>query len=254
MIPEKRKRIFLWQAGILILFLLLWEFSVRLGFVDRFFFSCPSDLLKLLLENISSTTYIHHILVTALETLVSFFLVSILSLSLAYFMWRSTFLAKVFEPYLIVLNSIPKSALTPLLIVWLGTGQKTIIVAGISVSLFGSILSFYNAYTSCEEEKQILIKTLGGTKTDCFRKAVFPSALPALITQSKVNIGLCLVGVIIGEFLAAREGLGYLIIYSSQIFVMKQVILSILILMLLAYILYKPLQILEKRKAGNPTG
>jgi len=245
-VQNKRKIQFL-QILIFISFLGIWEATSRLGWLDPFFFSSPSELIQLLVNNSSDITYLHHILATTYETLLSFLLVTALSFLIAYGMWWNRLCASIVEPYFIVLNSIPKSALTPLFIVWLGTGTKTIIVAGISVAIFGSVLSFYQAFQSCDLDKLLLIQTLGGSKRNCFYKAVLPSSFPTLITQSKVNIGLCLVGVIIGEFLAAREGLGYLILYSSQIFVLKQVILSILVLMALAYILYRPLQSLEKK-------
>ncbi len=117
-----------------------------------------------------------------------------------------------------VLNSLPKSALAPLFIVWLGTGINTIIVAGISVAVFGSVINLYTGFRQVDEEKIKLIYTLGGSKRDAFCKVVLPGSVPTLLSNMKVNIGLALVGVIIGEFLAARRGLGYLIIYGSQVF------------------------------------
>ena len=122
------------------------------------------------------------------------------------------------EPYLVVLNSLPKSALAPLLIVWMGANVKTIITAGISVAIFGSVISIYSSFQSVEPDMLRLIATLGGTKKDMLFRVVLPWSLPGLLAVWKVNIGLCLVGVVIGEFIGAREGLGYLIIYGSQVF------------------------------------
>lgn len=194
-----------------------------------------------------------HIGVTILETIVSFLFVFFISLILATLLWYSSSVAEVTEPYLVILNSLPKSALAPLFIVWLGTGMTTIIVAGISVAVFGSVISFYTAFMQADKDKIKLIRTLGGSRKDAFSKVILPGSVPILLSTTKVNIGLSLVGVIIGEFLAARQGLGYLIIYGSQVFQLDLVITSIILLCIIAMILYKSIQSLEhfiKKKAS----
>lgn len=228
-------------------FLLLWEYSSRTGIIDAFFFSSPSQLVLLFWKLCADGSLFCHAAITLLETLISFSLVFLISLICATVLWYFPKVSEILEPYLVVLNSLPKSALAPLFIVWLGTGMTTIIVAGISVAVFGSIISFYTAFRRCDPEKINLIYTLGGTKRDCYRKIVLPSSVPLLLSTTKVNIGLALVGVIIGEFLAARKGLGYLIIYGSQVFQLNLVILNILLLCLIAMGLYKVIQILEHR-------
>ena len=152
------------------------------------------------------------------ETIVSFLLVIMISVLVAVALWFSVKLSEILDPYLVVLNSLPKSALAPLLIVWLGADKATIIVAGMSVAIFGSILNLYTSFTTVDAGKIKLIYTMRGNRFQALTKVVLPSSLPAIISNMKVNIGLCLVGVIIGEFLAAKNGLGYLIIYSSQVF------------------------------------
>ena len=159
-----------------------------------------------------------HTGITLYETLISFILTTIISILIAVSLWFSRKLSEILDPYLVVLNSLPKSALAPLLIVWLGANQITIIVAGMSVAIFGSILNLYTSFKTVDPGKIKLIYTLQGTKFQALTKVVLPSSVPSIISNMKVNIGLCLVGVIIGEFLAARNGLGYLIIYSSQVF------------------------------------
>ena len=159
-----------------------------------------------------------HIGATLKETLLSFLFVVVLGLGISIMLWGCPRLAKVLEPYLVVLNSLPKSALAPLLIVWLGARQRTIIVAGMSVAIFGSILNLYTGFGEISQEKLKLIRTLGGGKKEELLKIVLPSSVPLILANMKVNIGLCLVGVIIGEFIGARQGLGYLIIYGSQTF------------------------------------
>jgi len=180
-----------------------------------------------------------------LETICSFFLVISLGLLGATLLWYFKSFSEIVEPYLVVLNSLPKSALAPLFIVWLGTGFHTIIVAGISVALFGCMISLYTGFQQVDKEKSTLIYTLGGTKKDVFFKVVLPHSVPTILSNMKVNIGLALVGVIIGEFLAARSGLGYLIIYGSQVFQLHMVITSIIILCIIAILLYQLIQSME---------
>ena len=156
---------------------------------------------------------------------------------------------KVFEPYIVLLNSIPKSALAPLLIVWLGNNFKTIVVAAVSVAVFGAILSIYTGFMEVEEDKKRLIKTLGGNRFHMLYMLIIPQTMPTIINVAKVNLGLSLVGVIIGEFLAARQGLGYMIIYATQTFKMDWVLLSIVILCALSVGLYQLINIIAcKRK------
>ena len=157
---------------------------------------------------------------------------------MAVLLWTCPRLAKITEPYLVVLNSLPKSALAPLLIVWLGANERTIIVCGMSDAIFGSILNLYTGFGEADPEKLKLIETLGGGKKEKLMKIILPSSVPLLLSVMKVNIGLCLVGVIIGEFIGARKGLGYLIIYSSQTFKLTWVLMSIIILCIIAIILY----------------
>ena len=199
-------------------FLILWEVSSRFGWIDSFIFSSPSEIWITFLKMLKDQSLFTHIGITLAETLVSFVFTVLLGIGTAVLLWTCPRLSHVLEPYLVVLNSLPKSALAPLLIVWLGANIRTIIVAGISVAIFGSIINLYTGFREVDPEKQKLIQTLGGSKKDELTKIVLPSSVPLILSIMKVNIGLCLVGVIIGEFIGARQGLGYLIIYGSQTF------------------------------------
>ena len=242
---RNHKQISAWRILLFLFFLSYWELGARLGFIDTFFFSCPSKIFTCSIELFMTKQLLVHIGYTLLETILSFLLVFLLSLLLSTWLWYSEKLSSILEPYWVILNSLPKSALAPLFIVWFGTGLKTIIIAGISVAIFGSIISFHTAFRQTDTEKLTLIKTLGGTKRDAFNKVVLPSSIPFLLNTTKVNIGLSLVGVIIGEFLAAKRGLGYLIIYGSQVFQLDMVITSIIILMFIAMGFFKGIQCIE---------
>ena len=228
-------------------FLLLWEVSAANQWIDSFFFSSPSGVIACFLEMSADGSLLTHTGITILETLLSFLLVTVISILISSLLWYYRFLSEVTEPYLVILNSLPKSALAPLFIVWLGTGINTIIVAGISVALFGSCISIYSGFKEVDPEKVTLIYTLGGSRRTAFFKVILPGSLPVIVSTTKSNIGLALVGVIIGEFLAARRGLGYLIIYGSQVFQLDLLITSIIILCIIAFLLYKLIQYLEYR-------
>ena len=245
---RKMRKIRITVLRLLLLLLLLgvWELTARLGILNDFIFSSPSRMAMCLMDMMKDGSILMHTGITLLETLVSFLLVMVLGVSCAIGLWASPMASAVLEPYLVMLNSLPKSALAPVLIVWLGANPTTIIVAAVSISVFGSMMTLYTGFRSADPDLIKLIYTLGGHKTDVLKRVLLPGNIPTIISTMKVNIGLCLVGVIIGEFLAAQAGLGYLIIYGSQVFKMDWVMLSIVILCIMAMVLYQIIQVLEK--------
>jgi NitT/TauT family transport system permease protein len=244
---KKKRFIRIMQFVIIISFLALWEVSTRIGLVDSFIFSSPSRVAGTFLDMAADGSIFYHTGITLLETFVSFAIVNIFGIAMAVLLWWNEKLAKVLEPYLVVLNSLPKSALAPVFIVWLGNNVKTIIVAAVSVAVFSTVITLHTNFSNTEEDKKKLLLTLGGGKKDILLKVVIPGNIPQIISIMKVNIGLSLVGVIIGEFLAAKAGLGYLIIYGSQVFKLDYVIMSIVILCILATFLYQLLTYFEKK-------
>ena len=231
---------------LLLFFLIQWEVCADIGVIDSFIFSSPSRIAFCFWEMVLDQSIFFHIGTTLYETILSFLFVTLFSILSAILLWYSKKLSEILDPFLVVLNSLPKSALAPLLIVWLGANRTTIIVAGMSVAIFGSILNLYTSFTSVDEEKLRLIYTLHGKRRHALTKVILPASIPAIISNMKVNIGLCLVGVVIGEFLAARSGLGYLIIYSSQVFKMNWLLMSICLLCIIAMLLYAVINAIEK--------
>ncbi len=232
---------------LIVTFLSIWEYSTHANIIDSFIFSSPTNIWNCFYDMVLDHSIFLHIGVTLYETIFSFFLVIIITLCITIILWFSPTIADILEPYFVILNSLPKSALAPLLIVWLGANVTTIIITGISVSIFGSILSLYANFQATDSSKIKLIYTLGGNKLQALTKVVIPSSIPALISIMKVNVGLCLVGVVIGEFLAARNGLGYLIIYSSQVFKMDWLLMSIVLLCIMAMFLYAIINLVERK-------
>ena len=234
-----------------ILFLSLWELCSRMELIDSFIFSCPSLILSCMASMAMDGSLIYHTGVTLAETLISFFLVIGLSLAAALLLWSNRSLFEILEPFLVMLNSLPKSALAPILIVWLGNRPRTIVTAAVSVALFGAVLTLYTGFTQISQDKVRLIYSQGGKKKDVLLKVLLPASVPLIISSMKVNAGLCLVGVIIGEFLSSKAGLGYLIIYSSQVFQMTLMVTSIVILSIVSVVIYQGIALLEKRLAAK---
>lgn len=249
---EKNNRRHMWMVRILRLitglgFIILWEISAHYEWINSFIFSSPGRILKLFISMTKSGSLFEHLGITVMETLLSFTLIMVIGIVIAILLWRCMILSEILEPYLVMLGSLPKTALAPVLIVWLGNNMKTIIVAAVSVAVFGTIITLHNNFTKIDSDMIKLINTLGGNRKDIMLKVLLPASIPLIISNMKVNIGLSLVGVIIGEFLAANRGLGYLIIYGSQIFRMDMVILSIFLLCILSMLLYGAIYVLEKK-------
>ncbi len=246
---QKRRRTFVAVSRVLLLliFLSAWEFCARAGLINDFIFSSPSRSALCFYSMVRDGSIFLHLGITLWETLASFFLVTVLGILGAVALWSSRSLWEILDPYLVMLNSLPKSALAPILIVWLGSNLRTIIIAAVSVAVFGSILTLHNGFRNMDPDQIKLIRSLGGTRKDVLTKVLLPGSVPLLISNMKVNIGLCLVGVIIGEFLAADCGLGYLIIYGSQVFKLDMVMMSIVILCILSAVLYQGISCLEKK-------
>ena len=242
-----RKKVILCRAALLLLILAAWEGAARTGLINSFIFSSPVRIAVTAWEMALDGSLWLHLGVTLAETLLSFLAVTFFGLLIAILLWLFPSAAEVMEPYLVMLNSLPKSALAPLLSVWLGNNVKTVIVAAVSVAVFGSVITLHTGFREIDSDKIKLIYSLGGSKKDVMFKVIVPGSVPMLVSNMKVNVGLCLVGVIIGEFLSAKAGLGYLIIYASQTFKMDWMLMSIVILCLMSTLLYQGIHMLEKK-------
>lgn len=226
------------QLSIVVIFFALWELFANIGVLDRFLFSCPSDIITLLFENIKSKEIFIHIGYSLFETLIALFIGTFLGILIAILLWYSKKAVKIVDPFLIVLNALPKTALAPILIVWAGTSSKGIITVAISLSIVMTIISALNFFNIVDEEKIKMLKTFNATKTQILFKLILPSNIKNLISVFKINIGLTWVGVIVGEFLVSRFGIGYLVVYGGQVFKMDLVMMGVLVLSILAFLMY----------------
>ena len=243
---EKLKIISL-QIIFFILFLTIWEISSKLDIIDEFLFSSPSSIFELLIQYLLNNELFKHLGISVLETLIGLILGTLIGLLVAIGLWWNKLIAKILDPFLVVLNALPKTALAPILIIWAGTGIKGIVVVAMSISLILTIITAYLDFTQIEEEKIKMLKSFKATKWQILTKLVLPSNYPNIISIIKINIGLTWVGVIVGEFLVSRAGIGYLIVYGSQVFKMDLVMMGVIVLAIIAFFMYEIVNILEKK-------
>jgi NitT/TauT family transport system permease protein len=246
-VKRRKRAIVVIQLLILIVFFVLWEVAARLKIVDPFLVSQPSRMLTFLVKLYGEGTLLTHIWVTCYETIIGFVLGTIVGTLIAMLLWWSDFICKVLDPYLVVLNALPKIALGPILIFWIGNGQPAIIAIALMISLIVTIISVLSGFNEVDEDKIKLLQTFGATKYQTMRYVVFPASIPTMISALKINVGLSWVGVIVGEFLVAQEGLGFLIVFGGQIAQLDMVMLSIIILSVAAYLMYEMVAILERK-------
>ena len=223
---------------LLILLLSIWEISAAFNLVDPFITSSPSRIFNQIVAMLKDGTLVYHSWVTLYETLLAFFISTALGGLIALLLYVLPFVRRVLEPYLIVLNSLPKIALGPLIIVWIGTGTKSIVVMGILICIVITIISMLNGYLSVPKEKILLLKTMGASKFQILTRLIIPASLKDFISVLKINVGMSWVGVVMGEYLTSKAGLGYLIVYGGQVFKLDLVMASTILLCVLASLMY----------------
>ena len=229
-VRREKRRVRIWQIALVAGLFALWELSCRVGLSDGFLVSSPSRMVRTLWTLCRSGELWRHAAVSCGETVLGF--------TAAVGMWWSDTAARILDPYLVVLNALPKTALGPIFIVWMGAGMGAIVAMTLAISLIVTILSMYTGFRTTDPEKIRLMRTMGAGKRQILWLLVFPANCPTLFSTLKVNVGLSWVGVIMGEFLVSRAGLGYLIVYGSQVFNMDLVMASVTVLGLAAVGMY----------------
>ncbi len=234
------------QVGVLAAALGIWELAAHLGWVDSFITSSPSRVWRTLVELIADGTLWHHMAISTLETLAGFAIGTALGYGAAVVLWWNNFLKEVFEPYVVVLNSLPKIALGPIIIIWAGTGTASIITMAVLISVVITTITVLNGFAETDKEKILLLRSLGANKLQVFAKLVAPSNVPTLMATLKINVGMAWIGSIMGEYLVSKEGLGYLLVYGSQVFRLDLVMTCTVVLCALAGVMYAIVAVLEK--------
>ncbi len=244
----KRETLLIWILRFVILGLIigLWELFAKLNIIDAFISSSPSKILittkKLFIEN----DLLYHIGVTLYETVLGFIIAVGLGYLIALLLWWSERLRRILEPYIVVLNSLPKIALGPIIIVWFGSGSKAIIFMAVLIGIIVCIITMLNGFLATDKNKILLLKTMGANKFQILLKLVIPGTLPTFISMLKISVGMAWIGSIMGEYLVSRAGLGYLIVYGGQVFKLDLVMSATFVLCILATLMYALVAMLEK--------
>lgn len=247
---EKRKKaimVLMTQIILLVVFLVSWELCSRFEIIDSFLFSRPSKIAALLKRYIETKEIYKHMGISVLETLLGLMIGTLVGIGIAIVLWWNKTLAKICDPFLVVFNALPKTALAPIIIIWIGTGIKGITAVAISISLVLTIISAHSAFVQVEEEKIKMLQSFKASKWQILTKLILPANLTNLVSIVKINIGMSWVGVIVGEFIVSRYGIGYLIMYGSQVFNMDLVMMGVIVLAIISFLMYEVVNWIEKK-------
>jgi len=247
----KKKRInkiltIFFQLLILISIISIWELLAKKELINTFIYSSPSKIIETIINLHNTNNLYNHIWITIYETLISFSLGTIIGIMIAIILWYSRFLYKVIDPYLTIVNSLPKVSLGPIIIIIFGANIKSIIIMALLISVIITTINVYNGFNETDINKINLLKSFKATKGQIFKYIVLPSSYSTIISSLKINVSMSLIGVIMGELLVSKEGLGYLIMYGSQVFNLNLVISGIIILMIVSYLMYLIVNYIEK--------
>ncbi len=235
------------QILITIIFFLLWQILADKKIINPFIFSSPKKIMETIFSLYQNYNLFSHIWTTLYETIIAFGLGITLGFTIAIILYECKTIAKIIDPFLTMLNSLPKVALGPIIIIWAGANMKSIIVMALLINLILSIITIYNGFLNTDAYKIKLLKSFGASKLQILTKVVIPASYSTIISSLKINISMSLIGVIMGEFLVSKKGIGYLIIYGTQVFNLHIVMSGIIILILISFLLYELIDKLEKK-------
>ena len=250
-IKKNKRNVLLTQILLLLFLLIIWELLVQFKIINSFLYSSPLNIIKTIINLFKDNSLFKHIFITSYETIISFIIAFLFGIIVATILWWNKFLAKVFEPYLTIINSLPKVALGPLIIIWVGASIKSIIVMSLMISLIITCINLYNSFRNTDNNYITLMKSFNANKKTIFLKVILPANKLNIINAMKINMSMNFIGVIMGELLVSKEGLGYLIMYGSQVFNINLVITSIVILAIISILFYYLIIILEKKIIKN---
>lgn len=246
-VKRYRQLILVARVAVLVAIVFLWELSARMGWVDTFAVSSPSRVMTTLYRMALDGSLYYHTWITVWETTIGFTVGTLSGAAIAIILWWSNTLSKVMDPYIVVLNSIPKVALGPLFIVWMGNGMSAIIAMALAIAVIVTIMMVYSGFQNVDRNYLKLLETFGATKGQMLRKVILPASVPTIVSALKVNVGMSLVGAIMGEFLVSKAGLGFLIVYGGQVFKMDLIITGVVVLCIVSALLYYVVSFLENR-------
>ena len=234
------------QAAAVAGFLLLWEFGTRVGWISAFLFGAPSGILKVLLTSAADGSLWSDTSYTLLEAALGFVIGTVFGSIAGLALWYSIFVARLVEPFIVAINSVPKIALAPIIILWFGTGLVSKVALAVSLTAIVALIAAYQAAKDADTDLQALLVSMGATKHQIFYKAVVPSTIPSIIATFRINIGFGLVGAVVGEFISSQRGLGHLVYTASSFYDLNTVWVGLFVLMFLGFVLYHAIDLTER--------
>lgn len=245
-LKREKRFVLAWQIVLLVSFFGLWELASRMYWIDPLIFSSPSEVYTVLVENFMNGSMLTHLQITLFETVLGFLIGTVLGIIMATILWSSERFSNIMDPYLVVMNAMPKVALGPIIIVAMGPGYLAIITMGAIISVVITTLVVYSSFREVDPNYVKVLKSFKATRVQIFKEAVFPATIPTMISTLKVNVGLSWVGVVVGEFLVSNKGLGYLVVYGFQVFDFSLVMSSLILIAIFAALMYKIVERIEK--------
>jgi NitT/TauT family transport system permease protein len=234
------------QATAVAVLLLLWELGVRLGWISDFLFGAPSGIFKVFLRMAASGDLLSDTGYTVFEAILGFVIGTIFGSVAGLALWYSVFVARVVEPFIVAINSVPKIALAPMIILWFGTGLVSKVADAVMLTAIVALIAAYQAAKDADTDLQSLLVSMGASKHQIFYKAIIPSAIPPIIATFRINIGFGLVGAVVGEFISSQHGLGHLIYNASSFYDLNTVWVGLFVLMLVGFVLYYVIDVFER--------
>ena len=239
------------QIFIVLAVIIIWQILADQEIINSFISSSPKQIIQTIIGLHSDKNLYQHIGITIYETFLSFSLGTLIGSLIAIILWWYPFVAKVVDPFLTVLNSLPKVALGPIIIIWAGAGMQSIIIMALLISVIITIINVYQGFIEIDYNKMKLMQSFKASKWQILSKLLLPGSFASIISTLKINVSMSLIGVIMGEFLVSKKGIGYLIMYGSQVFNLNLVMTGVIILCLVATIMYYLVNYIEKKVIKN---
>jgi NitT/TauT family transport system permease protein len=225
------------QLVILVAFLAFWEHATSRNSAVAFMFGSPSAIAGFLGQMARDGSLWRDTYVTGLETLLGFFVGNLFGTVIGLSLWYSRFVSRVVEPFVIALGSIPIIALAPIIIIWFGTGLISKVAMSTLSVVIVALVTSYKGAVGVDADQINLMRTLGASKFQIFRKLVVPASLTDIFAGLKLTVGFALIGAIVGEFMSSSEGLGHAIFKAGSLYVIPKVFAALVVTIALALFL-----------------
>jgi NitT/TauT family transport system permease protein len=234
------------QILAVVCFFLIWEGAVQMGWLSAFLVGQPSGVLHNLVASITNGSLFADTGYTVFEAILGFAFGTVIGSVIGLALWYSVFVARLVEPFIAAINSVPKIALAPIIILWFGTGLLSKVALAISLTSIVALITAYQAAKDSDKDLQALLFSMGASKHHIFKRVIVPSTLPAIIATFRINIGFALVGAVVGEFISSQRGLGHVIYVASSLYDLNTVWAGLFTLMLVGFAFYHMVEITER--------